>query len=169
MDQRHSKLGVNPKWSANADWSNQSGDEISTIPSWRNQSSWRITTTKTVERLSEQPKYRVKQQYEALLKKHAIEYTKLMKEVEDWKAAGNEKNEEFEANEKGWKETLEEIFSLVKELKGEASASAAQMLGFKGKGGKCRSLRSNPALTANRTKRRKKKEESQEKGRSEFG
>ena len=34
-----------------------------------------------------------------------------MKEYKDWKAAGNGKKEDFEAKEKGWKETLEEIFS----------------------------------------------------------
>ena len=72
-------------------------------------------------------KYGVKQQYEALLKKHAIEYTKLMKDFEDWKAAGNEKNEEFEAKERGWKKTLEEIFSFVKELTGKASASGQKI------------------------------------------
>ena len=46
-----------------------------------------------------------------------------MKDYEDWKAAGNEKNEENEAKEKGWKEILEQLFSLVKELQGRASAS----------------------------------------------
>ena len=68
-----------------------SGDESSTttIPTWRDQSLWRITTTKTVEGLmSEQPSRGVKQkfvsQYEALLKKnHAMEYTKLMKGYEE--------------------------------------------------------------------------------------
>ena len=48
------------------------------IPSWRDKSLWRITTTKTVEGLlSEQPSRGVKQkfesQYQALLKKHAME------------------------------------------------------------------------------------------------
>ena len=87
---------------------------------------WRITTTKTVEGLSEQPKCGVKQQFEALLKKHAIEYTKLMKEYEDMKAAGNEKNEEFEAKEKRWKKTIEEIFSLMKELTGRTSGQSGK-------------------------------------------
>ena len=48
------------------------------IPSWRDKSLWPITTTKTVEGLlSEQPSRGVKQkfesQYQALLKKHAME------------------------------------------------------------------------------------------------
>ena len=46
------------------------------------------------------------------MKKHAIDYTKLMKEYEDMKAAGNEKKEEFEAKEKGRKKTIEDIFLL---------------------------------------------------------
>ena len=159
-------------------------DRVFVILAWRrwtrNQSLWRITTTKTVERLSEQPKYRVKQQFEALLKKHAIEYTELVKEYENWKTAGNEKNEEFEANEKGWKETLEEIFSLVKELTGKASASGQKKLkrvlkkerkksrhlkenksllphrclDTTERVEKCKSLRSNPSMTANRTKKK---------------
>ena len=128
MDQRHSKLGVKPKWNAHADWSDMSGDEssASTIPPWRKQSLWRITTTETVEGLSEQPKCGVKQQYEALLKKHAIEYTKLIKEYENMEAAGNEKNEEFEAKEKRWKKTIEEIFSLMKELTGRTSGQKVE-------------------------------------------
>ena len=97
MDPRHSKLDAKPRWSVHADWSNMSDDEssTSTIPPWRNQSLCRITTTKTFEGLSEQPKCGVKKQYESLVKKHAIEYTELMKECEDVKAAGNEKNEEL--------------------------------------------------------------------------
>ena len=60
MVQRHSKLGAKPKWSAHADRSNLSGEEsgISTIPPWRSQSLWVITTTETVEGLSDQPKKR---------------------------------------------------------------------------------------------------------------
>ena len=72
--------------------------------------------------MSEQPSSGAKQtlenQHEALLKKHAMEYTKLMKEFEEMKASGNGKNEEYEAKEKGWKKTMEEIFSLVKEMAG---------------------------------------------------
>ena len=51
MDHRQAKLVAEPTWSAHADWPNVSGDESSTtpIPPWRNQSIWRITTTKTVE------------------------------------------------------------------------------------------------------------------------
>ena len=39
-----------------------------------------------------------------------------MKEYEDMKAAGNGQSEEFEEKEKGWKKTIEEIFSLIKKL-----------------------------------------------------
>ena len=111
----------------------------SILPPWRDQSPWRITTTKTVEGLSGQPKYGAKQHcegllkkhaheydklmregaqqhYEALLKKHAIEYTKLMKEYEDRKAkeqemkpTGAEKKAEFDEKENDWKEMVEEI------------------------------------------------------------
>ena len=34
-----------------------------------------------------------------------MKYIKLMKEYEEMKAAGNEKNEEFEEKEDGWKKT----------------------------------------------------------------
>ena len=75
MDQKHSKLGAKPNWCAHADWPNMSGDEsfTTTMPPWRDHTLWRITTTRTVEG----PTCGVMQQYEALLKKHAIEYTKL--------------------------------------------------------------------------------------------
>ena len=121
MDQKHSKLGATPKWCAHADWPIQWSEDSPTwtIPPWRDQSLWRITTTKTVEGLSEQPKCGVKQQCEAPLRKHTIEYAKLMKEYEDMKAARSGKYEEFEEKEKGWKKTFEEIFSLMKELKGK--------------------------------------------------
>ena len=130
MDRRHSKLGATFKWSAHADWWNQGGDGsvASTIRPWRNQSLWRITNTKRAEELVDQPKCGVQQQYGSLLKKHAIVHTKMMKEYEDWKVAGNGKEEDFEAKERGWKETLEEIFSLVKEFKGNACADG-QILG----------------------------------------
>ena len=103
---------------AHVDWPSMRGDESSTttIPPWRHQSLWRIIGTRTVEGLSEQPRCEVKQLHDALLKKHAIECTMLMKEFEDMKAAGNGKNEEFEAKGKEWKQTIEEIFSLMKEL-----------------------------------------------------
>ena len=126
---RHSKLGAKPKWRAHADWSNQSGEDSAvstTIPPWRNQSHWRITTTQTVEGLAGQPKYGVQQQYESLREKHATEYTKLVEEYEYWKVAGNEKKEDFEAREKGWKGTLEELLSLVKDVHGNASANGQQ-------------------------------------------
>ena len=81
MDQKHSKLGAKPNSCAHADWPKMSGDEsfTTTMPPWRDHTLWRITTTRTVEGLSEQPRCGVMQQYEALLNKHAIEYTKLIK------------------------------------------------------------------------------------------
>ena len=134
MDQSHSKLETKPMWSAHAELSNPSGEEsaASILPSWRDQSLWRITTTKTVERLSGEPKCGVKQHYEAFLKKHAIEYTKLMREYDDMKAkehedmklAGAEKKTEFEQKESEWKEMIEQIiFNLVMEMTGRASGS----------------------------------------------
>ena len=63
---------------------------------------------------------------ESLLKKHAIEYTKLMKEYEGIKAKGREdmklasaqKEAEFE-KESQWKEMIEQIiFILAKEMTG---------------------------------------------------
>ena len=44
MEQKHSKLGAKPEWSAHADWPCMSGDGSSTtpIPPWRDQSLWRI-------------------------------------------------------------------------------------------------------------------------------
>ena len=100
MDQKHSKLGAKPNWSAHADWPNMSGDEsfTTTMPPLRDHTLWRITTTRTVEGLSEQPRCGVMQQYEALLKKHAIEYTKLISEYVEMKGV---KSEEFEAKDKG--------------------------------------------------------------------
>ena len=93
-------------------------DRVFVILAWRrwtrNQSLWRITTTKTVERLSEQPTYRVKQQYEALLKKHAIEYTELVKEYENWKAAGNEKMKNLRQMRKDGRRHLKKSFPLSK-------------------------------------------------------
>ena len=43
-----------------------------------------------------------------------------MEEYEQMKASRNEKNEKFEAKEKGWQKTIEEIFSLVKGMNGSA-------------------------------------------------
>ena len=56
MDQKHSKLGAKPNWCAHADWPKMSGDESSTttMPPLRDHTLWRITTTRTVEGLSEQ-------------------------------------------------------------------------------------------------------------------
>ena len=65
---------------------------------------------------TKQPNFRVKQQYEALLKKHALEYTKSAGEYEEITAAGNGKTEGAEAKEKAWKKMIEEMFSLMKEL-----------------------------------------------------
>ena len=53
-------MGAKPKWSAHADWSNQSGEGTAfstTIPPWRNQSLGRMTTTRTAEGLADQQKH----------------------------------------------------------------------------------------------------------------
>ena len=106
----------------------------SILPPSKDRSLWRVTTTKTFEVLSGQPKYRydahgAQQRYEALLKKHAIEYTKLMTEFEEWttkeqedmKSAGAEKKTEPELKEKDRKDMLEQIiFNLAKEMAGRA-------------------------------------------------
>ena len=63
MDQMHSKLGAKPKW-------------------WPQRQSRDCQNSQDAG---------VKQQYEALLRKHAIEYTKLMEEYEEMKAAGDGK------------------------------------------------------------------------------
>ena len=89
MSQKHFKLGAKPKWSAHADWPNLSEDSSATpIPPWRDKSLWRIITTKTVEGLlSEQPSQGVKEKfeglYEALSRKHAMEYARLTKEYKE--------------------------------------------------------------------------------------
>ena len=53
-----SKLSAKPNWCAHADWPKMSGDESSTttMPPLRDHTLWRITTTRTVEGLSEQPR-----------------------------------------------------------------------------------------------------------------
>ena len=67
------------------------------IPPWRDKSFRRSTTTKTVEGLmSEQPSQGVKQKFEglkeALSRKHAMEYARLMIEYEERiRASGKEK------------------------------------------------------------------------------
>ena len=125
--QKHFKPGAKPKWSAHADWSAYEWsimiDESSTtpVPPSRDKSLWRITTTKTVEALmSEQSSRGVKQnfesQYQAPLKKHAVEYTKLMKKYEEMTASENgtnEEEEEEEAKDQGLKNKVEEILSLT--------------------------------------------------------
>ena len=134
MSQQHYKLGVKSKWCAHladwsdhADWSHTSEESSALpIPPWRDKSLWRITTTKIVEGLmSEQPSRGVKQkfesQYEALSKKHAMEDAKLMKEYEEMKASENGFNEEDETKDKGWKNKIEEIPSLMKEMTGRIS------------------------------------------------
>ena len=130
MDQKHSKLGAKPNWCVHAVWPNMSGDESSTttMPPWRDQSPWWITTTRTVEGLSAQQRCGVMQQYEALLKKHAIEYTKLIKEYVEMKGV---KSEEFEAKAKEWKNMIEEIFSLMKELTGKNSGKIIRKRHYK--------------------------------------
>ena len=86
MSQKHYKLGAKPKWRAHhADWSNMSEESSATaIPLWRDKSLWGLTTTKTLEGLiSEQPCLGVKQKFEglheALSRKHAMEYARLLK------------------------------------------------------------------------------------------
>ena len=80
VSQKHYKLGAKPKWSAHVDRPDLSEDSSTTpIPLWRDKSLWRITTTKTVEGLlSDQFNQGVKQKfqglYEALSRKHAMEY-----------------------------------------------------------------------------------------------
>ena len=94
MDQKHSKFGAKPKWCAHADRPIPCGEDpsASSIPPWRGPVSHSGGSPKTtVEGLSEQPRCGVKQQYEALLRKHAIEHTKLMEEYEEMNAAGNGK------------------------------------------------------------------------------
>ena len=50
-----------------------------------------------------------------------MEYTN-----EEMKAASNEKNEECEEREKGWKKTIEEIFSLMKDLTGKSGGQKVE-------------------------------------------
>ena len=119
MDQRHSKLRYKSKWSAHADWSNQSGDEsaASTIPPWRNQSLWRITTTRTVEGLSEQ---RSQAANEVLLKKHASEYTKLMwKNTRTWRLQGMGRMKNLRQKRKDGRRRLRRSFLLWKNCQEE--------------------------------------------------
>ena len=80
LSQKHYKLGAKPKWNAHAAWPDLSEDSSTTpIQPWRDKSLWRITSTKTVERLlSDQLNQGVKQKfqglYEALSRKHAMDY-----------------------------------------------------------------------------------------------
>ena len=46
-----------------------------------------------------------------------------MKEFKYIKASGKGKNEEYDAKEKGWNKTIEDIFSLVKEMAGRTPYS----------------------------------------------
>ena len=45
-----------------------------------------------------------------------MEYTKLMEKYEEMKASENGTNEEDDTKEKGWKNKIEEILSLMKEI-----------------------------------------------------
>ena len=83
MSQKHYKLGAKPEWSAHADWPNLSEDpSTTTIPPWRDKSLWRITTTWLLGLMSEQPSRGVEQNfegiYEALSRKHAMEYARII-------------------------------------------------------------------------------------------
>ena len=82
--QMHYNLGAKLKRSAHADWPCMSNLPRLLFHRGHCQSLWRITRTKTVDGLwLEDPNRGVKQKfeglYEALSKKHAIEYAKLMK------------------------------------------------------------------------------------------
>ena len=99
-------------------------------------SLWPITTTKTVEELSE-PRSGAKQQYEALLKKHAIEYTMLMNEYDEMKRVKTE----FETMEKDGEGSLrrclpscsrwrsEQVFTIVEKNHEEPSDEKSQSHG----------------------------------------
>ena len=98
MNQKHYNLRAKPRWSAHADWLDLSEESSATpIPPWRDKSLWRITATKTVEGLlSDQSNQGVKHKfqglYEALSRKHAMEYARLTKDYEEMaRASGKEK------------------------------------------------------------------------------
>ena len=88
---RRYKFGARPKWTAQA-VPNQPclcSGETPILP-WRDKSLWRITTTKSIEGLlSEEPsrgaKKRIEEFSDALTKKHAMEYAKMLKEYEEVK------------------------------------------------------------------------------------
>ena len=119
MEQSHSKLGAKRKWTANA-------SAVSTVvPPCRDRALWRITTTKTVEGLPDQPKYGGKHNYvycENLIKKLAADYLRLMKENEDIQDSGRTKKEAFDTKVKGWQQILEELLAHGKEKKENGNA-----------------------------------------------
>ena len=106
MDQKHSKLGVKTQVERHV-VSERRRIAALILPPWRDRSFCGITTTKTFEGLLGQANCGPQKQHKALLKKHAIECTKLMKEYEYWKAkeqediksAGVEKKTEFKTKE----------------------------------------------------------------------
>ena len=119
MNQKHYKLGAKPKWSAHhADWPSMSDESSATpIPPWRDKSLWRITTRKTVEGLlSEQPSRGVKQKfvglYEALSKKHAMEYARLFNKFEEMTRLSGKKEQIKKKwhRIKGWTARLKRFF-----------------------------------------------------------
>ena len=125
MGQQHYKLGAKTKWSAHADWPDLSEDSSTTpIPPWRDKSIWRITTTKTVAGLlSDQPnqgaKHKFQGMYEALSRKHAMEYARLTKDYEEMTRA-SEKEEEVTKDEELHRK-MEEMLSMMKDLADKAN------------------------------------------------
>ena len=115
LSARHSKLGARPKWRAQAAPSQpcaSCGDTV--VPPWRDKSLWRVTkpsyeSTKIMEEFCE-----------TMTEKHAMEYTKLMKEFEEVKdtdpQSENEIEEETEGKDQAWKIKIEEIPYFMKEM-----------------------------------------------------
>ena len=72
--------------------------------------------------LLEAPSRGVKQNleelYEALSKKHAMEFAKLMKEYEEMRTSENDTNEDEVVKDQGLKNKIAEILSLMKEMAG---------------------------------------------------
>ena len=118
MSQKHYKLGAKPKWSAHADLPKLSEDSSTTpIPPWRDKSLWRITTTKTVGGLlSDQPNQGVKQKfqglYEAMSRKHAMEYARLTKDYEDMARASEKEEEEEVTKDEELHRKMEEMLPM---------------------------------------------------------
>ena len=135
MSQKHHKLGAKPMWSAHhADWRSMSDKSSATpIPPWRDKSLWRTMTTKTVEGLmSEQPSCGVKQKfeglYEALSKKHAMEYARLLKEYEEMTRLfrGKKRIKKKWREDQGLNSKMEEMLSMTKDIAGKSNLSRSE-------------------------------------------